>query len=161
MRDRGATAGAAAGVALAVTLALAGCGASGNPRTIGRYNIPLPTGAQVVEHTRSCDRGANVYCSIQMVVTDSRYDTSAHLLAGEQAHLNALGWGRSQGQTEHEHGAQSPGNELWLDYGTAYQDLLAIDSGWIRRTSKIAHALSDAVFERQPAISIRLVRGAS
>ncbi|MGH2877427.1 MAG: hypothetical protein ACRDNJ_11655, partial [Solirubrobacteraceae bacterium] len=122
---------------------------------------PLTAGAQIVAHTRSCDRGANAYCSIQMVVTDSSYDTSAHLLTGEQQHLDSLGWGRSQGQTGHEHGAQSPGNELRLDYGTAYQDLLAIDSGWIRRTSRIAHALSGAVFDRQPAISIMLLRGAS
>ncbi|MGH2856322.1 MAG: hypothetical protein ACRDMJ_02425 [Solirubrobacteraceae bacterium] len=160
---RSLPAGGALMAALAAAgLALSGCGGvGGNPRAVGLYNIPLPTGARIVEHTRSCDRGANAYCSIQLVVTGGGYDTSAHMLSGEQAHLQSLGWGRSQGETGHEHGAESPGSEWRLDYGTAYQDLLAIDLGWIQRTPRISHALSDVVFERRPAISIRLVRGAS
>ncbi|MHB1836103.1 MAG: hypothetical protein ACYCXW_14175 [Solirubrobacteraceae bacterium] len=141
--------------------ALAGCGTGVHPRLIGAHEVPLPPGAVISAQVRSCDRGSNRYCSIQMVVTGARYGTSSALQDAEQHLLAARKWGFSIGATKHEQAASSPGNELRMTFAPAYEDLLALDFGWIKRTAAISHALSNAVFDGAPALSIQLERGSS
>ena len=149
------------GLLAASCLAVAGCGAGANSRAVGLTNVPLPSGAQIVTHVRSCDRGANPYCAEQLVVVGPRYESSAALLAGEKHLLAQRGWSSTAGADGLERGADSPGHELRLTYATPYQDLLGIDSSWIQRSPPIAHALSTAMFDRASAISVMLVRGSS
>jgi hypothetical protein len=148
-------------LALAGCVALAGCGGASNNRDLGATNVPLPAGAQIMAHVRVCDRGANAFCSEQLVVVGRRYGTSAALLNSENARLKKLGWSDSRGQTGKQLAAQPPGNELRLYFNTAYNDLLALDMGWIHRSAPIGRALSAAIFDRAPAISVMLVRGSS
>lgn len=148
-------------IGLAGCLALAGCGGASNHRSVGLKNLPLPRGAQVQERVHVCDRGANAFCSEQLVVTGSGYASSADLLNGENARLKQLGWSDNRGNTGKQLAAQSPGNEYRVYFDTAYHDLLALDMGWIHRSAPIGRALSAAIFDRAPAISVMLVRGSS
>jgi hypothetical protein len=128
---------------------------------VGLTNVPLPTGARILTQARSCDRGVNPFCSVQLVVVGDRYSSSDELLAGEKDRLKMLGWTISNGPSGPERAAESPGHELRLTYATAYQDLLGIDSSWIQRSPPISHGLAQAMFDRSPAISLLLVRGPS
>jgi hypothetical protein len=148
-------------LALAGCAVLAGCGGASNNRDLGLKNVPLPAGAEITAHVRVCDRGANAYCSDQLVVVGSRYESSAALFNSENERLKQLGWSDSRGQTGKQLAAQPPGNELRLYFNTAYNDLLALDMGWIHRSAPIGRALSAAIFNRAPAISVMLVRGSS
>lgn len=107
--------------AVAVAVAVAGCGRGGNPRAIGVSEVPLPSGATVLDSVRSCDRGANPYCSVQLVVVGPGYGTSTALLAGEQAALKRQGWTSALGPQGKEKGSDSPGHNLRMTYSTAYQ----------------------------------------
>jgi hypothetical protein len=142
-------------------LALTSCGATSNRRDLGLINVPLPRGATVLTHVHVCDRGANAYCAEQLVVVGPGYLTSADLLNTENHQLRKLGWTVSRGQTGKQLAAESPGHELRITYNTAYNDLLAIDSGWIQRSAPIGRALSSVLFDRSSAISLMLLRGSS
>lgn len=146
---------------MAACLLLAGCGGVSNNRDLGLKNVPLPRGAHVAARVRVCDRGANSYCSEQLVVTGSSYASSADLLNSENARLKQLGWSDNRGNTGKQLAAQSPGNELRVYFDTAYNDLLALDMGYIHRSAPIGRALSAVMFARAPAISVMLVRGSS
>jgi hypothetical protein len=151
-------------IALAGCVVLAGCGGATNRRDLGLKNIPLPPGSRVTAVARVCDRGANAYCAEQLVVTGGgrgRYTSSADLLNSENEHLKQLGWSDARGNTGKQLAAQSPGNELRLYFATAYNDLLALDMGWIHRSAPIGRALSAAIFDRAPALSVMLVRASS
>jgi hypothetical protein len=158
-----ALAGAAAVVAavLAVAVVIATTGRGGTPRAIGLRNIPLPAGTRVATNVRSCDRGINPYCSLQVVLVGDRYPSSTALRAAYGQQLAKLGWTVAKGPDGNETAADSPGHELRLTYATAYEDLLGVDSKWIQRTAGISHSLSTAMFDRAPALSIMLVRGSS
>ena len=147
--------------AVAVAVAVAGCGRGGNPRAIGVSEVPLPSGATVLDSVRSCDRGANPYCSVQLVVVGPGYGTSTALLAGEQAALKRQGWTSALGPQGKEKGSDSPGHNLRMTYSTAYQGLLALDSGYIQRAPALAHAMAGVVFTGSPALSLILERGSS
>jgi hypothetical protein len=142
-------------------LALTACGGTSNRRDLGLTNVPLPPGATVAASVHVCDRGANAYCAEQLVVVGTQYPTSADLLNTENHHLRKLGWTVSRGQTGKQLAAESPGHELRITYNTAYNDLLALDSGWIQRSAPIGRALSSALFARSSAISLMLLRGSS
>jgi hypothetical protein len=148
-------------IALAGCIVLAGCGGVSNNRDVGLKDLPLPRGAQVAARVRICDRGANAYCSEQLVVTGPRFASSADLLNSENQHLKQLGWSDNRGDTGKQLAAQSPGNEYRVYFDTAYNDLLALDMGWIHRSAPIGRALSAAIFDRDSAISVMLVRGSS
>ena len=150
-------------IGLAGCIVLAGCGGASNHRAVGLKNLPLPHGARIAARVRVCDRGANAYCSEQLVVTGGRgrYASSADLLNSENAHLGQLGWTDHRGNTGKQLAAQSPGNEYRLYFDTAYNDLLALDMGYIHRSAPIGRALSAAIFDRAAAISVMLVRGSS
>ncbi|MFL5864086.1 MAG: hypothetical protein ACJ780_25495 [Solirubrobacteraceae bacterium] len=157
----GALAGLAV-VAVVVAVAVAALsGRGGNPRAIGLRSIPVPAGARVVTRVRSCDRGVNRYCALQVVVVGDRYGSSAALLTAYAQQLGKLGWTAANGPDGKESGADSPGHELRLTYATAYEDLRMVDSNWIQRTAAISHSLSATMFDRVPALSIMLERGSS
>jgi hypothetical protein len=156
---------AGVGVVLAavvvVVAVLVVTGRGGTPRAIGLRNIPLPAGTHVVTQVRSCDRGVHPYCAVQVVVVGDRYASSAALRATYAQQLAQLGWTTAKGPDGNETAADSPGHELRLTYATAYEDLLGVDSNWIQRTAAISHSLSNAMFDRSPALSLMLVSGSS
>jgi hypothetical protein len=145
----------------AAALATAACGQSGASRAPALSGVPLTGGTRVVANVRSCDRGANPYCAVQLVVVGGRYGSSMALLAREQGRLRQLGWTSGAGDTGVEQSADSPGHKLRLTYATASNDLMAIDLGWIQRRRPIALALSAELFDRAPAISLMLETGSS
>ena len=148
-------------MALTACVAVAGCGGISNRRDLGLKDVPLPRGARIMTHVRVCDRGANAYCSEQLVVTGPRYASSAALLNSLNHRLKVLGWSDARGETGKQLAAQPAGNELRLYFDTAYNDLLALDMGWIHRSPPIGRALSAAIFDRASAVSLMLVRGSS
>jgi hypothetical protein len=156
---------AGVGVVLAVVViavaVLVATGRGGTPRAIGLRNIPLPTGTRVVANVRSCDRGVNPYCTIQVVVVGNRYPNSAVLRAAYAKQLAKLGWTTAKGPDGNETAADSPGHELRVTFATAYEDLLGVDSNWIQRTATISHSLSSTMFDRTAALSLMLQTGSS
>jgi hypothetical protein len=146
---------------LAATLGLAACGQSAPGQPPQLTGLPLAGGLRVVAHSRRCDRGANSYCAVQVVVVGSGAGGSAGLLTREQQRLTALGWTSSQGDIGKERAADSPGHKLRLTYAPASDDLQAFDMGWIRRAPRIARALSQTMFDRAPALSLMLQTGSS
>ena len=141
-----------------VTLA-AGCGASSSSRSPNPAGLPITTGAHVVIRVHRCDRGANPYCAVQMVLVGDRYGSSTALLNAERQHLLASGWTLADAQTGDESGADSPGHKLRLTFATASLDLKDLDLGWIQRAPVIGRSLSRTMFGRQSALSLMLETG--
>jgi hypothetical protein len=146
---------------LAAALVLAGCGQAASSRSPTLDAVPLANGTRVIAHVRRCDRGANPYCAVQLVVVGDHYGSSMALMSGESRHLKSLGWGQSSGDTGVEQAAESPGHRLRLTYATAALDLQGVDLGWIRRSPLIANTLSRVMFDRLPAVSLMLETGSS
>jgi hypothetical protein len=142
-------------------LIVAGCGGTARHRRLAVDGAPLVSGARVVAQARSCDRGANPYCSLQLVVVGSRFRSSTDLLEAEEGRLKALGWTSTVGDTPKERSADSPGHRLRLSLAIAPDDLLSWDQGQVKRRPPIAHALARAMFERAPALSLMLQTGSS
>ena len=159
----GALAGAGVIVAAMVVVAVAivATGRGGTPRAVGLKNIPTIPGTRMLTKVRSCDRGVNPYCSVQVVLVGDRYRTSQALRETYGATLLKRGWTTTKGPDGDETAADSPGHELRLTFATAYEDLLGIDSNWIQRTPAISHSLSSAMFDGAPTLSIMLLRGSS
>lgn len=147
-----------AGAALVV---LSGCGQSSSGKAPELAGVPLAGGIRVVAHNRRCDRGANPFCAVQLVVVGRRHQTSTDLMNGERDHLASLGWTQSNGDTGDEQAADSPGHKLRLTYATASNDLKGIDLGWIKRSRSITMALSRVMFDRAGAMSLMLETGPS
>jgi hypothetical protein len=147
--------------AIAATLTVVGCGHSDARRPLSLDGVPLVGGARVVAAARSCDRGVRAYCSLQLVVTGPGFHGSTDLLAAEERRLRALGWTSTAGDTPKERSADSPGHRLRLSLAIAPDDLLSWDQGQVKRRPPIAHALSHAMFERAPALSLMLQTGSS
>ncbi len=138
-----AGAGVIVAAIVAVAVVIVATGRGGTPRAIGLKNIPLVAGTRVLTQVRSCDRGANPYCALQVVIVGDRYPH----LAGAAHRLrrrSCSSWAGPppRAPTATETAADSPGHELRLTFATAYEDLLAIDLGWIQRTAPISHSLS-------------------
>jgi hypothetical protein len=148
-----------AAVLIATTLALAGC-ASGQqvPSLAG---LPLAPGSHVVVHAKMCNPGANAYCADELVVSNNQFRTSSDFLDTERAILHKLRWSGQYAPNGNEHSDDSPGHELRVIFATAQGDLIGIDFGWIKRSRKVALALSHAILTRQPTLSMLLMAGAS
>ena len=147
--------------ALAVAVALGGCGTSTPGRTPAASAVPLVPGAHIGTQVRECDQGSRAYCTIELVVLDSRYPSS-DILAHDESHvLRKAGWSLADGDTSTETAANSPGHKLRLTYSTAADDLQEIDLGLITRPTPITHALSSSIFDQTPAMSMMLEVGAS
>jgi hypothetical protein len=153
--------GVVVAVIVAVTVVIVATGRGGTPRDIGLKNIPMVPGTRVLTTVRSCDPGVHPYCSLQVVITGDRYQSSQALRKTYGANLIKLGWTTTKGPDGNETAADSPGHELRLTFATAYEDLLGVDSNWIQRTAAISHSLSTAMFNRAPTLSIMLLRGSS
>ena len=108
-----------------------------------------------------CDRGANAFCSLQLVAVDPRYRNGQQLADAERELVKKAGWSETEAETGDERAAESPGHKLRITYATAFGDLKGIDVGWIHRSRRIALALSRAMFAQAPAISIELDPGSS
>jgi hypothetical protein len=147
--------------ALATALAAAGCGSSVQSRIPSLAAVPLVPGSQVLAHETRCDRGANPYCAVQLVVAGRGYTSSAALLVGERRHLKALGWSLTNADTGDERAAESPGHKLRLTFATAARDLKDVDLGWVRRSRTIARTLAETMFDRVSALSLMLESGSS
>ena len=118
-------------------------------------------GSQIVQQFRRCDHGANSFCSVDLVVSNRRYNSS-DLLARDESHvLRRRGWSLADGDTGLQSAANSPGHKLRLTYATAENDLREIVLGNIQRPWPITYALSNTMFDRAPAMSMRLEVGAS
>ncbi len=146
---------------LALAAAAAGCGAGGKRHGPDVAQLPLVHGASVVARVRQCDRGANAFCAIELVVTDRRYKTSSDLVDAQHAQLRKHGWTGGSGDTGDQKAADSPGHKLRVTYGTASGDLKDVDLGSIERPRKITLALSRTLFDQAPAMSIMLEVGAT
>ena len=145
----------------ALVVALAGCGQSAPRQRPQMGQLPLVPGASVALSVRQCDRGANAFCAVEAVVVAPRYKDSVALVHDERRHLLSMGWAGDNGDTGEEHAAESPGHKLRLTYATAFGDLKGIDLGWIKRPRPIALALSHAMFDGRPAMSMMLESGTS
>jgi hypothetical protein len=126
---------------------------------VGKF--PLVNGARIVQTVTRCDPGANAYCGLELIVTDPTFKDSLDLLAGEQHHLATLGWTGANAKIGEERAADSPGHKLHVTYATAYGDLKGIDLGWIKRSHRTAVALSHALFDHAPTLSVLLELGPS
>lgn len=145
----------------ALVAALAACGTSASSRSPYAAELPLVPGARIVEQTKQCDRGANAYCAVELVVVDRRFDSSGALLFGERHRLHYQGWGLEQGDTGPQHAAVSPTHKVRVVYATAEGDLEGIDLGWIQRPRAITVALDRELFAGTPAMSVTLETGPS
>jgi hypothetical protein len=147
-------------VVVSVLLAalLAGCGAQ-RPRSPSLAALPLVPDSRVAERVRACDQGSRAYCAIEMVIVDPHMRTSWQLEAAEQRALAHRKWTPEDASNGAEHAAESPGDRWRVTYSTAYGDLQGIDLGWIQRAHAITGALSNALFDRAPAISVMLEVG--
>jgi hypothetical protein len=152
---------AALGALLVLGASIAGCGSSAASRKPDLGQLPLVNGASVIAEVHSCDRGANAFCAIELVIVDHRYKTSTDLVEQEHAQLRKHGWTGGQGDTGDQKAADSPGHKLRVTYATAAGDLRGIDLGTIQRPRGITLALSRAMFDQSPAMSIMLEVGAS
>jgi hypothetical protein len=146
-------------VLIAATLALAGCSSGRHVPSLA--GLPLAPGSRVVVQTKTCNPGANAYCAEELVVTNSQFPSSSDLLDTERAILHKLGWTGQYAPNGNEHSDDSPGHELRVIFATAQGDLIGIDFGWIKRSRKVALALSHALVAREPALSMLLMAGAS
>jgi hypothetical protein len=140
---------------------LSACGHSSPARTPVLSAVPLADGTRVMSHTRRCDRGANAFCAVQLVVVGEHDRSSDHLLDREATYLKSLGWTVSNGDTGVESASESPGHKLRLTYATVADDLEGVDLGWIKRSPRITMALSRVMFKRAPALSMMLESGSS
>jgi hypothetical protein len=145
---------------VALGLLVAGCGSSG-PRVPAVAKLPLISGASVIVRAQQCDRGADPYCSVELVIADPQFRSSAELMKAERRRLTGLGWTLANGDTGSEHAADSPGHRLRVTYATPESDLQGIVLGWIKRPRSITLALSHQLFIRSSALSMMLELGPS
>jgi len=146
-------------VALALlALGVAGCGSGGS---IGTPTVPLTPGAQVVERSRRCDTGHNVFCGLYEVVVDGSYGGPRALMSAERRLLRSKHWSVGQGDIGQEQSAVSPDRKYRLIYAAADGELRAIDEGWVERPSAVSLALARAMFEGTAALEVTVAAGPS
>ena len=148
------------GLALvALVVGLAGCGQQSKTSSPSLSNLPLVQGASVVTQVHECDKGANAFCAVELVVRGHGYASSADLVKAERDHLKKAGWSGVAPDDGQQRAAASPGQKLRITYATAAADLLGIDLGWIKRPRPITVGLAHAMFDRSPAMSVLLEAG--
>ena len=142
---------------LALAAVVAGCGHTS--RSPSATRLPLVPGSSVIVKARECNRGANPYCSVEMVVQNTSYRSPRRLLFDERDYLFHHGWRAASPNTGVELAAESPGHKLRVTYATALQDLKGVDLGWIARPPSVEHALDRAVFDHVATMSVLLEVG--
>jgi hypothetical protein len=146
-------------VLLTPSLALGGCGPDTGPRSPSLSAVPLAPRAHVLLQVRACNRGANAFCALELVVVGEGYPTAAALLSSETRLLRRLHWRRANADTGLERAAYSPGGHLRLTYATAHGELEGIELGWVQRRRPISVALAHALFQNTPALSLLVEEG--
>jgi hypothetical protein len=146
---------------LALTAALTGCGSGGGHPAPDASQLPLVAGAKIVAQDTQCDRGANAFCALELVVVNPRYKTSADFVDAEHDFVHSRGWDGVTADTGDERAAESPGHKLRVTYATALGDLQGIELGWIHRSHTISKALSRTLFDHASAMSVELDTGSS
>lgn len=136
---------------------LAGCG--GGTRAPRLASLPLPPKARVSLDDRVCNRGANAFCALQLVVVGSGYQTSKELIDAETQLLRARRWNLVHAPIGPELAADSPGDHLRVTYATATGDLQGVELGWIKRARPVTVALSRTLFAHTSALSVLLQLG--
>lgn len=117
------------------------------------------SGAHVVTRVQECDKGANAFCAIDLVVLDPRYPSSVELVKGERNLLKRSGWSGVAPDDGRQRAAESPGQKLRVTFATAAADLLGTELGWIKRPSPVTFTLAHSMFDRSSAMSILLEAG--
>jgi hypothetical protein len=151
----------ALGLATSLLLVLGGCGSVKGAPPPAASQLPLVPGAKVVAQATQCDKGANPFCALELVVVDPRFKTSEDLVNAEHDVVHKAGWAGVGADTGNERAAESPGHKLRVTYATASGDLTGIDLGWIHRSRTIAVSLSRTLFNHYPAMSVELDPGSS
>jgi hypothetical protein len=144
---------------LALVVGLAGCGTKATTPSPSLGELPLVGGASIVAQVRQCDKGANAFCAIELVVVAPRFASSVELVKSERNRLRKLGWTGVAPDDGQQRAAESPAQKLRITYATAAADLLGIDLEWIKRPHPITLALARAMFDRSPAMSVLLEAG--
>ena len=144
-----------------LAVVLGGCGGGGNSASLPRSlsQVPLVPGGQIVARARQCDRGANGFCAVELVLVNRGYSSSGALVTAERSALKRTGWLDASGDFGDEHAADSPGHKLHLTYATALIDLTGVDEEWIKRPRALTLVLSREVFARVPAMTVTLEAG--
>ncbi len=94
-----------------------------------------------------------------MVVLDARYSSSHELVLAERGRLRAAGWVGASPDTGDQVADESPGDKLRATYATAFDELKAIDLGWIQRSWPTVSALDQQLFNGLPTMSMLLEVG--
>jgi hypothetical protein len=152
----------------AACLAVGGCAWDAGDQVPALKALPLLSGTHLSLDHRVCDMGAHAYCALELVLAGSRYASSKELMHDEHHLLNSLGWHDVNAPSGWELEADSPGDKLRVTYATPYGDQLSIAFGWIKRSSMLRQALSQALVGHivkgrrvsTPAISMLLQLGA-
>jgi hypothetical protein len=144
---------------LPIALAVSGCGRASSTPSPTLSKLPLVSGANVVAQVHQCDKGANAFCAIELVVVGRGFKSSVDLVKAQRRRLKELGWAGVAPDDGQQRAAASPGQKLRITYATAAADLLGIDLEWIKRPRPITLALAHAMFDRTPAMSILLEAG--
>ncbi len=142
-----------------VVLVVGGCAPGGADRTPSLASVPLVRGAHVRVRVRVCNKGANAFCALELVVAGTGYRTSMQLLRAETALLKRLHWRHANADTGLERAAYAPGGKLRLTYATPKGDLESVDLGWVQRNRTIRVALAHVMFENEPAMSMLVEDG--
>jgi hypothetical protein len=142
-------------------LSLAGCGSGAAKHGPRLAQVPLVSGSQVITRVQSCDRGTSAFCAWNLVVVNPRFRTADALVRAEHRFIHKLGWTGAGADSGEENASDSPGHKLRVSYASAFGDLKGFDLGWIRRPRNFALALSRAMFDRLPAMSLMLETGTS
>ncbi len=141
-----------------IGLGLAGCGSAAS---LGTPTLPLARGAHVVERSRRCDTGHNVFCGLYEVVVDSSYPGPRALMSAERRLLRSKKWSIGQGAIGQEQSAVSPDRRYRLTYSAGDGELRAIDLGWVQRPSAVSLALARAMFAGTAALEVTVAAGPS
>lgn len=143
--------------AFAGALAVSACGAG--DRTPSLKQLPLVPGARVLLTRHVCDKGANAYCALELVLTDSRFSSSQDMQRAERLLLKRHGWAQVNAPVGQELAADSPRGRLRVTYAAANLELQAADLGWVRRPRSIVLTLSRALFSHTTAMAVVLQVG--
>jgi hypothetical protein len=143
---------------IACIAAIAGCG-SGTKHIPNVGGLPLVDGTRIVAQKLKCDKGANAFCGLELVLVGPRFRNANQLLRSERKHLKTLGWTGANADIAGEQGADSPGHRLHLTYATADTDLKGTGLGWIKRSRSIQVALAHTIFAHVPSLSMLLEEG--
>lgn len=123
--------------------------------------MPLVPGARVYTSATRCDPGANAYCALELVMVDARYRVSHDFFMAEMRLLHSRHWSVDFADTAAERSAESPGHRWRVVLAPGEQDLRAIDQNYIKRSRRVALALSRLLFEGTPSLSLLLEAGSS